>query len=166
MRWATPRVRQDDDVVVLRAHGLLGLRAHAVERRRHAGRALLGRVRDVERDRGELVVLDLADLADALQILVRQDRLVHLEPLLLGGALQVEDVGARPDEGDEADYELLADRIDRRVRHLREVLLESVCKSFDFDDKAEIGVSLPMEPMASWPASAMGFIKSLRLSCV
>ena len=120
----TRAVGQDDDVVFLRAHGLLGLGAHAVERRRHARRALLGRVGDVERDRGELVVLHLADLADALQILVGQDRLVHLEPLLLRGALEVEDVRARADERHEAHHELLADRVDRRVRHLREVLLE------------------------------------------
>ena len=117
-------VRQDDDVVLLGAHGLLGLGAHHVERRRHAGGALLGRVGDVDRDRGELVVLDLADLADALQVLVGEDRLIHLEPLELGGAFQVEQVRPRPDERDEAHHQLLADRVDRRVRHLREVLLE------------------------------------------
>ena len=38
-------VRQDDDVVVLGAHGLLGLGAHHVERRGHAGCALLDRDR-------------------------------------------------------------------------------------------------------------------------
>ena len=38
-------VGQDDDVVFLRAHGLLGFGAYAVERRRHARRALLGRDR-------------------------------------------------------------------------------------------------------------------------
>ncbi len=39
-------------------------------------------------------------------------------------ALEVEQVRPRPDERHEAHDELLADRIDRRVRHLREVLLE------------------------------------------
>ncbi len=38
-------VRQDDDVVLLRAHGLLGLGAHHVERVGHAARALLDRDR-------------------------------------------------------------------------------------------------------------------------
>ena len=40
------------------------------------------------------------------------------------GAFQVENVRARADERHEAHDELLADRVDRRVRHLREVLLE------------------------------------------
>ncbi len=48
----------------------------------------------------------------------------RLQPLLLGGAFEVEQVGPRPDEGHERHDELLADRVDRRVRHLREVLLE------------------------------------------
>ena len=79
---------------------------------------------DVDGDRRELVVLHQADLADALQVLVGEDRLIHLQPLQLGGAFQVEQVRPRPDERDEAHHELLADRVDRRVRHLREVLLE------------------------------------------
>ena len=59
---------------------------------------------------GELVVLDQADLADALQILVAEDRLVHLEPLDLGGAFEIEQVRPRPDERDEAHHQLLADQ--------------------------------------------------------
>ena len=39
-------------------------------------------------------------------------------------ALEVEQVRPRPDERDEAHHQLLADRVDRRVRHLGEVLLE------------------------------------------
>ena len=46
------------------------------------------------------------------------------KPLALGVAGEVEQVRPRPDERDEAHHELLADRIDRRVGHLREVLLE------------------------------------------
>ena len=117
-------VRQNDDVVLLGAHRLLGLGAHHVERGRHAGSALVCRVGDVDGDRGELVVLDEPDLADALQVLVGEDRLVDLEPLDLGRAFEVEQVRPRPDERDEAHDQLLADRVDRRVRHLREVLLE------------------------------------------
>ena len=117
-------VGQDDDVVLARAHRLLGLRAHHVERGEHAGGTLLGRVGDVDRHRGELVVLDEADAADALQVLVGQDRLVDLQPLQLGGAFQVEQVRPRPNERDQAHHQLLADRVDGRVRDLGEVLLE------------------------------------------
>jgi hypothetical protein len=39
-------------------------------------------------------------------------------------ALVIENVRPRPDEGHEAHHELFADRIDRRVRDLGEVLLE------------------------------------------
>ena len=46
------------------------------------------------------------------------------QPLLARGALKVENVGARPDKGDEAHNEFFADRVDRRVRHLCKVLLE------------------------------------------
>ena len=93
-----------------------------------------------------------ADLADALQVLVGQDRLVHLEPLDLGGALEVEQVRPRPDERDEAHHQLLADRVDRRVRHLREVLLEVGVQQLRLvDDSTETGVSVPIEPTASWP---------------
>ncbi len=79
---------------------------------------------DVDGDRGELVVLDQPDLADALQVFVAQDRLIDFEPLDLGGAFQVEQVRPRADERHQAHDQLLADRIDRRVGHLREVLLE------------------------------------------
>ncbi len=48
----------------------------------------------------------------------------RLQPLLLGGAFEIEQVRSRTDEGHERHDELLADRIDRRVRHLGEVLLE------------------------------------------
>ena len=49
---------------------------------------------------------------------------MRLEPLHRRHALEVEQVRARPDDRHEAHDELLADRVDRRVRHLGEVLLE------------------------------------------
>ena len=94
-------IRQDDDVVLARAHGLLGFRTHDIERPAHADGALFLRVGDVDGDRVELVVLDRADLADALKILVGQDRLIDFEPLLLRGAFEIEQVRTRADEGDE-----------------------------------------------------------------
>ena len=90
----------------------------------HAALAFVGRIGDVDRDRLEVVVLHGADAADAFEVLVRQDRLIDFETLLLRGALEIEEVRTRADERDEAHHQLFADRVDRRVRHLREVLLE------------------------------------------
>ena len=84
----------------------------------------LGRIGDVERLRLERVVVHVADGADLLQVLVGEDRLAHLEALAPALALDVEQVRPRPDERDEAHHQLLADRIDRRVGDLGEVLLE------------------------------------------
>ena len=44
--------------------------------------------------------------------------------------------------------------------------LKYVNKGFGLSDIAEIGVSLPMEPMASSPVVPIGVISSLRSSCV
>jgi hypothetical protein len=60
-------------------------------------------------------------------------------------------VGARADERHQAHHQFLADRVDRRIGDLGEVLLEIGVKQLRLDDSAEIGVSVPIEPMASWP---------------
>ena len=49
---------------------------------------------------------------------------MHFQPLGMGRALEVEQVRPGPDDRDQAHDQFLADRIDRRVGHLREVLLE------------------------------------------
>ena len=115
-------VGEDDDVVAAMDRRLRPL-AQALQRFLHAGRPTLDGVGDVER-LGVEGILEMADAADLLEILVGQDRLPHLEPLASRIAFEVEEIRPRPDERDEAHDELLADRIDRRVRHLREVLLE------------------------------------------
>ena len=116
-------IRQDDDVDAL-AHRRLGAHAERVERLLEAGGAVLGRPGGVEDARLEMPVADLGDGADLLQVRVGEDRLAHLQPLEPRGAFEVEQVRPRPDDRDEAHDQLLADRIDRRVGHLREVLLE------------------------------------------
>ena len=73
---------------------------------------------------GVEMILEMADAADLLEILVGEDRLAHFEALAPRIAFEIEDVRPRPDERDEAHHQLLADRVDRRVGHLREVLLE------------------------------------------
>ena len=66
----------------------------------------------------------MADAADLLEVLVGEDRLAHFQALAARRAFEVEDVRPRADERHEAHHELFADRVDRRVRDLREVLLE------------------------------------------
>ena len=86
--------------------------------------ALLGRVGDVEvRDLNWLSPTSRIERIFSRSSLVRigwrtSSRLRRDEPF------EVEQVRPRPDERDEAHHQLLADRIDRRVGHLREVLLE------------------------------------------
>ena len=65
------------------------------------------------------------DRADLLELGIGQDRLRDLEPLV-GAGIVAEQVRARADHRDQAHHQLLADRIDRRVGDLREILLEIV----------------------------------------
>ena len=116
-------VGQDDDVVAI-LHRAFGQRTDRVEGRFHVFMAVRHIIGDVDGGGAERVVGHRTDGADALQVLVGQDRLGHLEAHVRGRALEVQQVGARTDEGDQRHDQLLADRVDRRVRHLREVLLE------------------------------------------
>ena len=157
-------VRQDDDVVLLERTAS-SASAHTQSSAPMPSAPLsTGKVMSIVTE--ENVVLDLADGADALQVLVGQDRLVDLEPLVPRGALQVEDVRPRPDERHEAHDEFLADTIDRRVRHLREVLLEIGVQQLRLGRQRRdrrVGAHRADRP---WPVVAIGDIRYLRLSCV
>ena len=74
-------VGQDDDVVAA-VHGRFGALAQARQRLLHAARALFDGIGDVER-LGVERILEMADVADLLEILVGEDRLAHFEALLL-----------------------------------------------------------------------------------
>ena len=116
-------VGQDDDVDAL-AHRGFGARAEFVEHLLESRRAETGVEGGVERARLEMRVRNLGDRADLLEVRVGQDRLAHFEALARGYAFEVEQVRPRPDDRDEAHHQLFADRVDRRVGDLREVLLE------------------------------------------
>ena len=120
---ARSAVRQDDDVDAF-AHRSFRAAAQFFQHLLHARGPEAGVERGVERARLEVVVGDVGDRTDLFQVRVGQDRLAHFEALGLGQAFDVEQVRARTDDGDEAHHQFFADRIDRRVRHLREVLLE------------------------------------------
>ena len=118
-------VGEDEDVVVA-ADRLLRLRADPLQRRLHPPRALLRAVADVDGARAEPAAGMGLDLADRLQLAVGEDRLLDLDPPLRARPLEVEEVRARPDDGDERHHELFADGVDGGVGDLREVLPEVV----------------------------------------
>jgi hypothetical protein len=65
----------------------------------------------------------MLDLAQRLELVVAQDGLVHRDLPRVVGRL-VEEVALRADARGQRHDDGLADRVDRRVRHLREELLE------------------------------------------
>ena len=65
----------------------------------------------------------MVDLAQPLELVVQEDRVRDHELARVLGRL-VEEVPLRADARGDAHHDLLADRVDRRVRHLREELLE------------------------------------------
>ena len=118
-------VGEDEDVVVA-ADRLFRLPADPPERGLHPARALLRAVADVDGARAEPAAGMGLDLADRPQLAVGEDRLLDLDPALRARPPEVEEVRARPDDGDERHHELFADGVDGRVGDLREVLPEVV----------------------------------------
>ena len=116
-------VAEHQDVVAFLT-GPFGLGANRLERRTHALGAVRRGIGQVQGDRPERVVRDLADRADLLQVPVGQHRLADLETPLRRRVVDAQQVGARADEGQERHHQLLADRVDRRVGDLGEDLLE------------------------------------------
>ena len=112
-------VGQDQDVgAVVDVPGRL--LAQRVQPGLHPGVALLDRPRDVERGGVEDLVRDLAKL---LELVVAEDRLVHHQLVSVLGTLR-EQVDLGPDAGLQRHHHAFADRVDRRVGHLGEQLLE------------------------------------------
>ena len=98
----------------------VGLRADARKRRVDAAGAFDRGPREVDRACAEDVRVDSTK---PLELLVAQDRVVdHELPRMLRRL--VEQVSLRPDKRLLAHHDRLADRVDRRIRHLREELLE------------------------------------------
>jgi hypothetical protein len=112
-------VGQDDDVHPF-GDRLARLAADTVDRLAHPGRSLGDRPGDVDRARRVDVMVDVAQ---RLELAVEQDRLVEQELVgVLGGLF--EHVALVAQARRQAHHDFLADRVDRRVCHLREQLLE------------------------------------------
>ena len=96
-----------------------------------------------------------------------QDRLRHFKPHPRIGVIDVEQVWARADGDGRGHHQLFADRIDRRVGHLREELLEIVIRFRGLSDSTASGESLPMEPWLpdrSWPSRTGWILIFLRVA--
>ena len=117
-------VRQDQQVDVGEDR-LRRLPAKPLQRRLKRLRVAALRPGRIERDRAEGAVERLVNGPNFLQILIGEDRLRDFEPLMVAGIV-AEQVRPRPDHRDEAHHQALADRIDRRVGDLGEVLLEII----------------------------------------
>ena len=95
-----------------------------------AGRALPGGIGHVQHQGAEVAAGQLVDVDELGEIPAGQHRMVHFEAQHRVGIVDAEQVRLRSDEGRQGHDDLLADRIDRRVRHLREILLEIGVEQF------------------------------------
>ncbi len=122
-------VRDDQDVVA-EMDGVLGLRAKRRKRGLHPVRSPCRRIADVEFVRAERRTGEQRDVPDLFHGVAGEDRLRRFQSHRQVGRIRRdvdrEQVRPRSDERDERHHEFLADRVDRRVRHLREQLLEVV----------------------------------------
>ena len=116
-------VRDDEDVVA-GAHRVLGLRAQRGEARFDAFVAPADRVADVELVRLELAAGVRLDVAQLLHLVEVEHRLRHSRRI--GGLVSSmpSRFGLGPMKRHQRHHQLFADRVDRRVGHLREELLE------------------------------------------
>ena len=106
------------------------------------------------------------DRADLLQLVVGQDRLRDFEPLVRAG-VAAEQVRPRADHRDQRHHQLLADRIDRRVGDLGEVLLEVVVEQLRLRSRARRSACrCPSSRSDRRPPCAIGSRKNWMSSCV
>ena len=105
------------------------------------------------------------DVAPELrEIVVREERMRQLEHAALPRRL-LEQVAFAAHAAHERHDDLFADRIDRRVRDLRELLLEVAEEQLRArSESTASGMSMPIEPTGSSPPTAIGARIDLRSS--
>ena len=116
----------DDQDIVAAADRIHSLRAQRRQLGLDAFAAPADRIDDVDLVRLELAERVLLDRAQARHVVEVEHRLRDLEAHLRVDGVDVEQVGLRADERVQRHHDRLADRVDRRVRHLGEQLLEVV----------------------------------------
>ena len=112
-------VGQDQDVAVF-LHALFGFQAKLVDARLHARIAACHRPGAIEYQRGETVFVEVLDL---LELVLEQNRAIEADGVAVFGGF-LEQVAFRPQSGTQRHHRPFADRVDRRVGHLRKELFE------------------------------------------
>ena len=116
----------DDQDVVATADGVLRLGAQRGQLGLHAFAAPGQRVGDVDGVGLELAAGVPLDRAQPGHVVEIEDGLLDLQPHLRVDRVDVQQVGLGADEAVQRHHDGLADRVDRRVGHLGEQLLEVV----------------------------------------
>jgi hypothetical protein len=116
----------DDQDVLAAADGVHRLGVQRGQLGFHALVAPGQRVGDVQRVAAELALGVLLDAAQLRHVGEVEDRLAHFQPHRRVDLVDVQQVRLGADEGHQRHHDRLADRVDRRVGHLREQLLEVV----------------------------------------
>ena len=121
---ALAAIGQDQDVGI--AQHRFGCRpAHFLERHGKAVGTGAGVPGDVDRRGAECAIERDLHRTDLGKPFIGKDRLADLEPLVRA-RVAPQQVGARTDHRQQAHHQFLADRVDRRIGDLREVLLEII----------------------------------------
>ena len=121
---ALAAIGQDEDVGI--AQHRFGRRpAHFLERHGKAFGPGAGVPGDVDGGGAECPVERDFDRSDLGQAFIGEDRLADFEPLMRTG-IAPQQIGPRTDHRQQAHHQFFADRIDRRIGHLGEVLLEVI----------------------------------------
>jgi hypothetical protein len=165
LRRAHRAVADDQDVLAAldRVHRL------GIERRQlgfHALVAPVQRIGDVQRVAAEFAVRVALDVAQLRHVGEVEDRLAHFEPHRRVDLVDVEQVGLGADEGHQRHHDRLADRVDRRVRHLREQLLEVVVERLVLVGQHGQRAVVAHGADALFAGCAIGLIRNLMSSCV
>ena len=106
------------------AHGVFGLCRKAGQTRFDGLVAPGQRIGDIEFARLEFAIGVTVDVTDFLHLVKIDHRLADFQPNRRIGFVDAQQVGLRADERHQRGHQFLADRINRRVGHLREQLFE------------------------------------------
>ena len=123
-------IRQNENVVVGQ-HRIGGVVADAQQGVRQAVSALNGGPGAVNRGSAEGAIHQFRNGADFFHIGIGQHRLVHFQALVVA-RFAAQQIGARPDHRNQAHHQFFADRINRRIGDLGEVLLEVIVQQLGF----------------------------------